>query len=352
MSSKSSAPNATLQEIAAAQQKGDVAALTALEGHADKEVRKAARKALHVLKSKGVKVEQAPRKVWSAAEGDSLREAGPKWIANVDTKSSPGVTQLVLSELDDEDGAVLFLATLDGNDRLVDFAAYSQSDGQRTRMFRDWNRNQSGRLPPADWVKQRLLFAREKTSAAGYTAPGNFDEHLRRFGAFPSERPKSFLQGLLPGSNQPVELTHEATSAAISGAGLLLWPLMFNIEAVMKGLAEESGDKSESPEDAEAAANERSAEEHRATLRKVAAQDPAVDAGMRGPLRNALEDAALGAWIDGRFDDARVLTAIVSGIDSTPPGSSLLDHDWATQLLSMQLAAYAMRSLRNREGMA
>jgi hypothetical protein len=138
---------ALLDEVKKLQAAKDAAGLKALEDHADKQVKKAARKALHVLKSKGVEIPEQARS-WADAGLQSLRRnAGP--VAMIDMAASPAVTRLTLSIPDDEDGAALFVALIDPTDRLLDFRAYRQTDGQQNRTARDWQRDAGGRVLPA-----------------------------------------------------------------------------------------------------------------------------------------------------------------------------------------------------------
>jgi hypothetical protein len=61
-----------LEKIPGLVQKKDAAALVGLRDHEDKAVRKAVRKALHLLKSKGVEIPDAPAQAWST--GATLKQ--------------------------------------------------------------------------------------------------------------------------------------------------------------------------------------------------------------------------------------------------------------------------------------
>ncbi|MBL8948274.1 MAG: hypothetical protein JNK45_34185, partial [Myxococcales bacterium] len=80
--------------------------LVALRDHPDREVRKAVRKALHTLKSKGVDVPEAAAKSWSLGEGLQSMRGDLRPLASLDARSMPGALRFVLS-VPDDDGARL-----------------------------------------------------------------------------------------------------------------------------------------------------------------------------------------------------------------------------------------------------
>src|SRR5690349_8542066 len=103
----------SIPKLVAAQ---DAAALVALQDHDDKQIRKAARKAVHTLRSKGVSIPEAgATRSWSAGGMQELRGDLAE-LANVDVYSSPGLTRVLISAPQDERN-YLWVAVITGRDQ-------------------------------------------------------------------------------------------------------------------------------------------------------------------------------------------------------------------------------------------
>ena len=121
-------PSQILESISALVANKDAAALVLLEGHADKKVRKAARKAIHKLRSRGVEIPDADKaRTWIQASSDELRNNN-LGAAIVDMDSTPGATRFMIAEPAPEERGHLLLATVTGDDMVLDFGAYVQTD--------------------------------------------------------------------------------------------------------------------------------------------------------------------------------------------------------------------------------
>jgi hypothetical protein len=295
----------TLDEVKKLQAAKDAGGLKALEDHADKAVRKAARKALHVLK--------------------------------IDMAASPAVTRLTLSIPDDEDGASLFVALLDPSERLLDFRAYRQTDGQQTRTARDWQRDANGRVLPAAWVQARMLWSREQTHQRHVALPPAFDEHLvtlaKGVGPVVGERPQpSFLDEALA----DVEPAASDLGQILMVGGVHTWPLLFAGDGLFERLAERMKDLD---------ANEITNEDRLAHIMEASSGDEAVRTGLRGPLANAVDDVAVVLWLDGSLAEAKRVRKLAVDMRGSETPERV---DGVVNLVQLQLTSAAMKQMRER----
>ena len=301
----------------------DAAALVALQDHEDKKVRKAVRRALHTLKSRGVSIPDASPKAWTVAgKLESLRgDLTP--VATIDTRSAPGVTRFVISEPEAEEGARLFVGSLTPLDRVVDFSAYSQTDGQRTRLLKDWERRTQERRIPVQWLKARVRWAREQTVAAGFSVPRSLDQNLTAFGEAPTQRPEPFLKGELA-DQQPFKA--EEVDDVLMSLGVHLWPPLLDLEGTLQKAAELHGDKPQPEEESERVE----------LLQRSVEGDEQVRAGLEGPIANALEDAAVYMWLDGKLGTARAAKDMADALRSNEQPETL---EWVPRMLGYQVAS-------------
>src|SRR5690606_32457627 len=218
-----SATKALLDDIAKLQASRDAAGLKALEDHTDKAVRKAARKALHVLRSKGVEIPDQAR-AWAKSDIQSLRQhAGPSGM--IDMAASPAVTRVTLTLPNEDEGAALLIGLIDPTDRLLDFAAYLQTDGQQARTVRDWTRDADGRAIPVEWLQARIYWAREHTHKSNYQLPKAIDDQLPKLGETPSARPEpTWLDQTLA----EVEPAASDLGEILMTGGVHTWPVLFD----------------------------------------------------------------------------------------------------------------------------
>jgi hypothetical protein len=328
---------ALLDQVKQLQTAQDAGALKQLEDHADKQVRKAARKALHVLRSKGVEIPEQARS-WAEATTASMRShAGP--IGMLDMAASPGVSRMTLSLPNQEEGAALFIGLLDPQDRLLDFAAYYQTDGQQSRTARDWQRDADGRAISAQWIAARLWWAREETYRSSFPVPKQIDEHLPTLleflGAAPTEHPQpSFLDEALAN----VEPATEDLTNILMVSGVHTWPLLFDANTLFKEL----GDRMEGLE-----ATTLTNEDRVAHIIASSKDDEGLRIGLRGPLANALDDVAVILFLDGSLPDARRVRDLAVEMRGAEAPEAI---EGVVNLVQLQLTSAAMQQMRQQQG--
>ncbi|MCY1062964.1 hypothetical protein [Nannocystis sp. SCPEA4] len=315
----------------------DAAALVALQDHDDKQVRKAARKAIHTLRSKGVTIPEAdaPRG-WSAGDLNDLR-GDLEAVAVVDTESTPGLCRVMISAPQDE-RSYLWVAAISGRDQIVDFATYVQTDGQRARMIRDWNRGAADRRVPADWARARIRWAREQTLSSGFAVPRQLDDMLVHLGEAPASRPTSFLDGVLP----PVDFAPDKDNVimVLANARVNVWPPVVDVEPMMRRVNEKHPELNEqSPEDARYDA-----------LLAGAHGDETLRADLKAQVANLLDDAAITLWLAGNDVEAAKVRVLSAEIRAAAEPESL---PWIGRLLGFQIAstfAYLSRQQQQQVG--
>jgi hypothetical protein len=305
--------------------------LTALRDHPDKDVRKAARKALHTLKSKGVELaETGGGKSWSLGDGLQAMRGDLAPIATLDARSMPGALRFVISEPDPE-GARLLAGTLGPDDRVLDFAAYRQTDGQRARLRRDWGRSHDDRVLPVEWLRARIRWAREQTIIAGFSVPRALDEALQALGDAPSRRPSSFLASVTADAPAFDPAQAEQVMAAVR---VDLWPPLANLDGMLQRAAELHGDAPQ-PTDDDARVD---------LIGKACAGDEGIRVGLSGPIANALEDAGAHAWLMGNAATGRALGEMAEALRSSAEPETL---PWAHRVLGYQVASLLRVVTRN-----
>jgi hypothetical protein len=313
----------------------DAAALVALREHDDKKVRKAVRKALHTLKSKGVAIpEDAPR-AWSTGGALQALRGDLRVSATIDTRSVPGALRFLLSEPDPEEGGRLLVGMLGPDDRVLEFSVYRQTDGQRSRLLRDFARRAEDREVPVDWLKARIRWARERTIASGFSVPRALDQALPSLGDAPAERPESFLRGKL---NEKEELTPESLDQVIFPLSIQAWPPLLELDATLQKAATLHGDKPQPTEESE----------RLDLLRRSIEGDEGVREGLRGPIARALDDASVHAWLDGNEQAAGVAAAMARQLRDAGEPEAL---PWVPRLLGYQVASL-LRILGGPEAIA
>ncbi len=326
-----SATQALLDDIAKLQAAQDAAGLKTLEDHSDKKVRKAARKALHVLRSKGVEIPDQGRS-WAELSSESLRvHAGPTGM--LDMAASPAVTRVTLSLPDAEAGATLLIGLIDPSDRLLDFRAFYQTDGQQARTARDWLRDVEGRSLPVAWLQSRLFWAREQTHKRSYELPSALADQLHKLGEAPSGRPEpSFLDEALaavePASSDLVEI--------LMSGGVHTWPVLFDANSLFEKLADVMKDLDPAAiTDADKLANIMTASKGDEQLRE----------GLRGPIANALDDVAVVLFLDGSLAEARRVRDFATALRGADEPESV---DGVVNLVQLQITSAAMQQMRER----
>ncbi len=323
-----------LDEVTKLAKAQDAAGLKSLEEHADKAVRKAARKALHLLRAKGVEIPEQARS-WNDASVQSLRRiAGP--IAMIDMAASPAVTRLTLSIPDEEEGAALFVALLDPTDRLLDLRAYRQTDGQQTRTARDWQRDAGGRVLSPAWAQARILWAREQTHKLNVALPRAIDEHwatIAKGAEQGSERPEpTFMDESL----SSVEAASSDLGQILMIGGMHTWPLLFPGDALFERLADRMKDLD---------ANSITNDDRLSHIREASSGDDALRTALKGPLANALEDMAVVLWLDGSLAEAKRVRKLAGDLRGAEAPETV---DGAVHVVQLQLTAAAMKQMRER----
>lgn len=312
-----------LESIPGLLAKQDAAALVALQDHEDRELRKAARKAIHTLRAKGVAIPSAEAaRSWVPADPASQR-AGMREAAMLDAESTPGLIRFMIAAPRAEERGYLWVAALTGRDQVADFTAYMQTDGQRTRLTREWDRDFKGRQVPAAWARARIRWAREQTLSSGFSVPNQLDDMLVHLGPAPTTRPPSFLAGQLPtdfkGARDNVE-------GPLLAARVFAWPPLFDVEPTLKKVNEANPDMSaETPE----------AARYDALMAGVAG-DETVRGNLQGTVANLLEDAAHSLWLQNRDEQSAQVLALATELRTSATPEAL---PWIGRLLGFQIAA-------------
>jgi hypothetical protein len=327
-----SGTKALLDEISNLQAQRDAQALLAYEDHADKQVRKAARKAIHTLRSKGVEIPSQTARSWNNAGLASLRRhAGA--IALMDLEASPGVTRLTVSIPDPEEGATLFIALLDPEDRLLDFAAYVQTDGQQARMARDWQRVTDDRAIAVDWALARIRWGRERSFAANQAIPEALDQNLSRLGPEPSERP---MPAFLDAALIDVEPSAGDLSEILMRGGAHQWPLLFDADPLFGRLSERmAGVDPATLSDTDRMLH----------VMEASRGDQALRDALRGRLANLIDDVAISLWLDGQLGEARRARALATELRVASEPEQVAG---VVNLVQLQITSAALQQMREQ----
>jgi len=305
----------------------DAVALVGLQDHPDRAVRKAVRKAIHRLRSAGVEIPDKAPQSWS--EGGIVQQlrGDLEPVAMLDTHGLPGATRFMLSIPERDEGARLLVGVLGPDDRVLDFSAFMQTDGQRARLARDWERIAGGRRVPHTWVRQRLRWGRERTVLDGFSVPDMMDDALSELGDPPGARPESFLHGQL---DDETSFDPEKIQLLALEVGVHRWPPLVALENTIGRVAQLHAE-GESVDD-EASRLE--------LLRKATRGDAAVSAGLRGPVADLVEDAAVTLWLEGKSGSARAALDVAAELRKTEAPQEL---PWVGQILSLLVAGFVQR---------
>lgn len=333
----SDSPQQILATIPKLVETADAEALAALRDHADKNVRKSVRRALHKLASRGVQVPDGTTRSWSARPGGESLRGSTESVGHIDITSNPGMTHLWWVSADHEQGGAVDMAVVDANDVVFDYATYGQTDGQRGRLLEQWKRVHADRRVPADWVRARLRWSRTQTVVHGRSVPPAMDKALVRIGggAGNDQRPECFLADVLPAG--PSDGDTSATSL-LASVGVPAWPVVVDAAALSAVISEAS--KLLRPEGTEASEDEPQPSE--AEIEKSLVSALETNHGLRGDIRgrvaNLLEDAAISAWLSGGDAPARRLYDGAQALrhDDVPE-----KHELVVPLVRLQLASAA-----------
>lgn len=323
-----------LDSIPGLLEKKDAQALVNLRDHDDKKVRKAVRKALHTLKSRGVAIPDAPAKSWNAGGVVQQLRGEVEPVATVDTKAMPGALRFMLSLPNEVSGAHLYVGTLSPEDRVIDFGAYQQTDGQQSRLRRDWERNVEGRTIPVEWIKARATWARSRHIAAGFSVPRAFDEALPTLGDAPSERPAPFLTEQV--ADQSAFEADKIDDVLVKVAAQQ-WPPLLDLDPVLQRAAEIHGDAPQPTDD----------DARTELMRKALDGCEDIREGLATTVANAFEDAAVGLWVDGDAQSARYALDVATALRDADTPETL---DFVPRLLGFQVASL-LRAVQAQGGL-
>jgi hypothetical protein len=316
-------PDKVLASIPELVRSQDAAALVALREHDDKKVRKAVRKALHTLKAKGVVIPEDQPRAWSTGGALQALRGELRASATIDTRSVPGATRFMLSEPEPDEGGRLLVGMFSPDDRVLEFSVYRQTDGQRSRLMRDFARRADDREVPIDWLKARIRWARERTIAAGFSVPRALDEALSSLGDAPPDRPESFLSGKLEHDGA---VSSESLDRVIFPLGIHMWPPLLELDATLQRAATLHGDKPQPTEESE----------RLELLRQSIEGDESVRKGLQTAIAQALDDAAVHAWLDGQAEAAGVASGMARELRQAKEPEAL---PWVPRLLGYQVAS-------------
>lgn len=329
-------PKQVLESIPTLLSQRDAQALVELRDHADKSVRKAVRKAIHTLESRGVAIpEKGGARSWSAGNVRAELRGAQTELATVDTRALPGALRFMLSVPQEHSGARLYMGTLSPEDRVLDFVAYQQTDGQRGRLERDWRRQSEDRQVPVEWLKARIVWARAQTVTHGLSVPRALDEALPRLGDAPGERPTAeFLRERLAG-----ETAFDAAKIddLLVAASVQQWPPLLELEGVLQRAAEIHGDKPQPTDD----------DARTALMREALEGQQDVRTGLATTLANAFEDTAVSLWSEGKTDIARAALDAATELRTAEAAEAL---PWVPRLLGFQVASL-LRVVQAQGGM-
>jgi len=326
---------ALLDQIPKLLEARDAAALVEHRDHADKKVRKAVRKALHTLRSKGVEIPEASQS-WSTGDALQKMRGDLEPTAHVDTRSTPGVLRFLLSEPHDTDGARLFSGAITPDDRVAEFNAYQQTDGQRARLLRDWSRQTESRAVSVEWLKGRIRWAREQTIAAGYPVPRSLDQALSMLGDTPAERPASAFLG--EALSDDAGVADDGVDAMMISLGIPNWPPMITLDSMLEKAAEIHGDKPQPEKE----------EDRLALLAQSVEGDDEARKGLQGTLANALDDMAVHCWLEGEKGQAQAAYGWAKALRGADAPEGLA---FAPRLLGYQVASL-LRAMGGPEAVA
>ncbi len=327
--------DAVLDQIPKLLEARDAAALVEHRDHSDKKVRKAVRKALHTLRSKGVEIPEASQS-WSTGDALQRMRGDLEPTAHVDGRSTPGALRFLLSMPHETEGARLFAGALSPDDRVMEFSAYQQTDGQRARLLRDWARETESRAVSVDWIKARVRWAREQTIAAGYPVPRALDQTLSLLGDAPAERPvASFLDGEL---QSDTAVADDQVDPMMVSLGIPNWPPMISLDSMLEKAAEIHGDKPQPEKE----------DDRLALLAQSVEGDEEARAGLQGTLAHALDDIAVHAWLEGEKEQAAAAYAWSKQLRSSDAPETL---PFAPRLLGYQVASL-LRAMGGPEAVA
>lgn len=302
-------------------QNRDAAALAGLRNHQDKQVRKAVRKAIHSLKSRGIEV---PTESTSWSTGNALQSLRGDLTTSavVDTHSSPGALRFALSQADDVEGGVLMVGAIGPDDRLFDFHVHTQTDGQRGRTLRDWKRETGDRAVDVEWLKGRILWGRQQAIARGFQPPQELDRVLPKLGPTPSERPRSFI----------VEHLKDETAAEVGSVGVMEalripdWPAIVDLDSMLERAAEIHGDKPQPTDD----------DDRMALLGQSMADNTTVREALATRIANVLDDCAVSSWLSGDASLAKAAFDMAAELRHSAEPERV---SWAPRLIGYQVAS-------------
>ncbi len=327
--------DAVLDQIPKLLEARDAAALVEHRDHSDKQVRKAVRKALHTLRSKGVEIPE-PSQAWTTGDALQRMRGDLEPTAHVDGRSTPGALRFLLSMPHDSEGARLFAGAIGPEDRIIEFNAYQQTDGQRARLLRDWARQTESRAVSVDWIKARIRWAREQTIASGYPVPRALDQTLSMLGDAPAQRPSSdFLSEALKAD---ATVAPDQVDATMISLGIPNWPPMISLDSMLEKAAEIHGDKPQPEKE----------EDRLALLAQSVEGDEEAREGLRGTIANALDDIAVHAWLEGEADQAQAAYAWAQQLRGSDAPEAL---PFAPRLLGYQVASL-LRAMGGPEAVA
>jgi hypothetical protein len=317
-------PKQVLDSIPTLLSQRDAQALVDLRDHPDKAVRKAVRKALHTLESRGVAIPTGTSRAWTASDVQAEMRGELPPLATVDARTLPGALRFMLSLPLERAGARLYVGALSPEDRVLEFGAYQQTDGQRGRLERDWKRQTEERQVPVEWLKARIVWARSNTITKGAPVPRALDEAMPRLGEEPTARPVAeFLREQLAAAPA---FDASKIDELLVGASVQQWPPLVELEGVLQRAAEIHGDQPQPTDD----------DARTELMRKALDGQQEVRTGLSTTVANALEDAAVSLWAEGKAELARAAFDAATELRSSPTPEAL---PWVPRLLGFQVAS-------------
>ena len=181
----------------------------------------------------------------------------------------------------------------------------------------------------------RIRWARETTIASGHPVPRALDQALSQMGEMPAERPGTFLGSEL---DAKAAVDNDTVDGTMISLGIPMWPPMVNLDTMLEKAAEIHGDKPQPEKE----------EDRLALLAKSVEGDDTAREGLKSTLANALDDAAVHAWLEGEADQAQAAFSMASQLRDADKPEEL---SFAPRLLGYQVASL-LRAMGGPEAVA
>jgi hypothetical protein len=282
----------------------------AAAGSLDKTARKALRRALHRLRSRGVALTESPAAPRVATLPPLADEIA---VALVSPPDPSGAQLVVLTEPSPSGGVRIFEGAVDLERGVLEFRVLQASRSQARRLLRSLTRHERLAATPASREAVAALLARAASAQpADRALPAAFGDWRNRVARPPAgaATPGDAARAAFPSADPLPSVLREVAEAVAAGA-LGPWPPE---PAAVQALAEKVRDTASSRLLVNEAQRRTQVD---AVLADAAGERYAGAAADRTAGR--LEECAFAAWQRGREDEARRLVAAARAFRERPP---------------------------------